>query len=116
MLSVDLSASASSKEPAMSDHDRDATIGVLTKRYSDARKARATLIPTISTIRHALDKFSRTLAAVDGFNPSSKSIPRMPADYPADQEIVAALDQLRTVCEELELTQKLLQEAGVDIS
>jgi hypothetical protein len=100
----------------MSDHDQDATIGVLTKRYSEARKARTALVPTINTIRHALDKFSRTLAAVDGFNPSSKSIPRMPPDYPADAQVAASLEKLRSVCEELELTQKLLQEAGVDIS
>jgi hypothetical protein len=106
---------ASSKEQSMSEHDQDATIGVLTKRYSDARKARTALVATTNTIRHALDRFSRQLATVDGFNPSSKSIPHVPADHPSDAHIAAVLDELRAVCLELELTQRLLKEAGVDI-
>ena len=85
----------------MSDHDRDATIAVLTKRYADARSAREAHVRTITTFRAKLHKFARTLASVEGFIPSGKSIPRMPPDYPANVQIAAALDELRAVCDEV---------------
>jgi hypothetical protein len=39
----------------------------------------------------------------------------MPPDYPANEQIAATLDELRAVCDELELTEKLLKEAGVNV-
>lgn len=100
----------------MSNHDQDEAIGALTRRFSDARKARAALVASLATIRRSMDRFSRTLAPVEGFNPSSNAIPRMPSDYPSDARVAATLDQLRSACEELELTERLLKEAGVDLS
>jgi hypothetical protein len=99
----------------VSDREQDAAIGFLTKRYSEARKARASLVSTIQTMRHSIDRFSRTLATVEGFNPSSNSIPRMPPDYPADRQIALSLEELRSACAELELTQRLLKDAGIEI-
>jgi hypothetical protein len=99
----------------MSDHDRDATIAVLTRRYADARSAREAHVRTITTIRGKLHEFARNLATVEGFISSGRSIPRMPPDYPTDAQIAATLDELRAVCDELELTEKLLKEAGVNV-
>ena len=97
----------------MSDHDRNDTIAVLNKRYAEARQAREGHVRTIILFRAKLHEFAHTLAAVQGFIPSGKSIPRIPADYPAGGQIAAALDELRASCDEVALTEQLLKDAGV---
>jgi len=99
----------------MPEPTQNATIAVLKERYLDARNARDARIRAITTIRSRLAEFARKLSTVEGVLFSAKSVPRMPPDYPADAQIATTLDELRAVCEEMELTEKLLQEAGVKI-
>lgn len=101
----------------MTDHDQDAAIGALTKRHSDAKRKRAALVGEIITHRKALETFVRALEAVTPFDPlTSDRVPRMSKDYPDPAVLGALLSDLIAATHEIEHTQRLLKDAGIDVS
>ena len=98
----------------MSDHDRDDTIAVLTKRYADARQAREAHVRTIATFRAKLARIrSHTCKPSKGLFPLANRFPechritqRVGRSRPPSTSYVP-------VCDEVALTEQLLKEAGV---
>jgi hypothetical protein len=105
------------KDP-MTDHDQDAAIGALSRRHSDAKRKRAALMSEIGAVKAALEEVVRSLHVVTtgGFGLTSETAPRMLPTYPDPARVAELLRDLSASCHELEHTQQLLREAGVDVS
>lgn len=101
----------------MTDHDQHAAIGELTKRYSDAKRKRAALIAELGKVRESLQTFARALQTVTDYSAADPDkVPRMAADYPAPAVVAELLSDLTATCHDLVRTQRLLKDAGVDVS
>jgi hypothetical protein len=101
----------------MTDHDENAAIGSLTKEYSDAKRQKAALVSEITKARNALDQFSRQLQSVGGYSLTDPiKVPKVPADYPTAEKLAELLTDLRAAMHKIDHTQKLLKDAGVEVS
>lgn len=101
----------------MTDHDQDAAIGNLTKRYSNAKRKRAALISEIGNCKSAIDSFARALQSLTPYGSvTSTTVPKIPENYPDTARLTGLLDDLRATSYELEHTQQLLKDAGVEVS
>lgn len=100
----------------MTDHDQDAAIGALTKRYSDAKRKRAALLSEVEKVRQVLDRCARALQSVSAFDPpEADKVPRMFPDYPDPQVLAGLLTDLTATCHAVAHTQRLLKDAGIDV-
>lgn len=100
----------------MTDNDKDAEIGALVKRNSDAKRKRADLVGELGKARTAIGNFRRALDAVETYSVTSETVPRMPKDYPEPAVVAHLLSDLSAACHEIEHTKRLLKDAGVDLS
>ena len=104
----------------MTDHDQNAAIGDLTKRYSEAKRKKAALLSEISKGRTALATTASILAdkvenVRSGIPVTSANVPSVP-EYPSPEHMKTLVDDFRDTLREVERTQKLIKEAGLDIA
>ncbi len=101
----------------MTDHDQDAAIGGLAKRCSTAKRTRAALSVDVIKATALLEEFVQRLRIVNGNHSlEAQSVPKVPVGYLDAATWAAMLDELRTACHEIALTQRHLKDAGVDVS
>jgi lipopolysaccharide biosynthesis regulator YciM len=102
----------------MTDHDQDAAIGALSRRHSDAKRRRAALLGELSAVKAALEEVVRSLEIVTAGAGAltSETAPRMRPTYPDPARVADLLRDLSASCHELEHTQRLLRDAGVDVA
>ena len=100
----------------MTDHDADAAIGALTKRYSEAKRQRAAAVATLEQAAKKIEAFHNNIRYVSGYSSLAANVPRLPQDYPETPILRALLEDIRSACEEMELTHELLKDAGVEVS
>lgn len=101
----------------MTDHDRQQAIGALSERHFNAKRTRAALVGQLGEIRSTLDAFARNLQTTMATqNLFADTVPVMPNDYPDPKVISGMLSDLKATCHEITHTQRLLKDAGVDVS
>lgn len=100
----------------MTDHDQDAAIGQLTKRYSEAKRTRAAALSELRGTKRILDGLShaidRAIAAVDL---PAEDAPTLPPGFPEAASLMQTFDSLTGACHEVRLTRRLLKDAGIDV-
>lgn len=96
--------------------DQYAAIGALVRRHSDAKRTRADLVGELGEARIAIGNFKRALDAVEIYTITSATVPRLPPDYPEPAAVTTLLSDLSAACHEIEETERLLKDAGIDLS
>lgn len=101
----------------MTDQDQNAAIGELTKRYSDGKRKRSALVADIVKRKEAIDKISRDLYVLQSRNIiGSSDVPQGHFEYSDAATMNGLLRDLLETCRDIERTQALLKNAGVDVN
>ncbi len=103
----------------MTDEQQDAAIGALTKRYSDAKRKRAAFFTEVAKAREQLNVVhDHVLSRIQSHDLHPSHIPTLsePLTYPDAAALRALIDELRAAAKDVEESQQLLRQAGLDVS
>lgn len=86
----------------MTEHDQDASIGNLTKRYSDAKRQRVALLVELDKHGMAIEEFGKHLRSLKGYSAVGGAPLKVPLKYPATDTIASLLSDYQSIAEEIE--------------